>query len=144
MNRFAGQKLRHRCRRQTYGHQGGKPRWGGDVGVLNWAIGIDMYTLMCIKLMTIKNLQYKQTDKKTKRNFHNTNCLLLSVSYVLGTLLITFHINCFISLSPFLNLQNYYMFHRSIVKVNELIYISMDIYSPPKKTDKAHCILPEI
>ena len=24
MNRFAGQKLRHRCRKQTYGHQGGK------------------------------------------------------------------------------------------------------------------------
>ena len=30
MNRFAGQKLRHRCREQTYGHQGGKAtgRWG--------------------------------------------------------------------------------------------------------------------
>ena len=25
--------------------------------MLNWAIGIDMYTLMCIKLMTNKNLQ---------------------------------------------------------------------------------------
>ena len=24
MNQFAGQKLRHRCREQTYGHQGGK------------------------------------------------------------------------------------------------------------------------
>ena len=24
MNRFAGQKLRHRCTEQTYGHQGGK------------------------------------------------------------------------------------------------------------------------
>ena len=44
--------------------KGGKPRWGGDGGVLNWAIGIDMYTLMCIKLMTNKNLQYKQTNKK--------------------------------------------------------------------------------
>ena len=32
--------------------RGEKPRWGGDGGVLNWAIGIDMYTLMCIKLMT--------------------------------------------------------------------------------------------
>ena len=39
-------------------------RWGGDDGVLNWAIGIDMYTLMCIKLMTNKNLQYKKTNKK--------------------------------------------------------------------------------
>ena len=24
MNWFAGQKLRHRCREQTYGHQGGE------------------------------------------------------------------------------------------------------------------------
>ena len=24
MNRFAGQKLRHRCTEQMYGHQGGK------------------------------------------------------------------------------------------------------------------------
>ena len=44
--------------------KGGKPRWGGDGGVLNWAIGIDMYTLMCIKLMTNKNLQYKKTNKQ--------------------------------------------------------------------------------
>ena len=28
MNRFAGQKLRHRCREQRYGHQGGKRGWG--------------------------------------------------------------------------------------------------------------------
>ena len=30
MNRVAGQKLRHRCREQTYGHQGGKMAvgWG--------------------------------------------------------------------------------------------------------------------
>ena len=32
--------------------KGGKLRWGWDGGVLNWAIEIDMYTLMCIKLMT--------------------------------------------------------------------------------------------
>ena len=55
MNRFAGQKLRHRCREQTYGHQGGKAAGG----VMNWAIEIDMYTLMCIKWMTNKNLLYK-------------------------------------------------------------------------------------
>ena len=39
--------------------KGGKPRGGGDGGVLNWAIEIDMYTVMCIKLMTNKNLLYK-------------------------------------------------------------------------------------
>ena len=38
--------------------KGGKLRWRGDGSVLNWAIGIDMYTLMCIKLMTNKNLLY--------------------------------------------------------------------------------------
>ena len=46
--------------------KGGKPRWGGGGGVLNWSIGIDMYTLMCIKLMTNKNLQCKKTTKKTQ------------------------------------------------------------------------------
>ena len=35
--------------------------------MLNWAIGIDMYTLMCIKLMPNKNLQYKKTNKKKKK-----------------------------------------------------------------------------
>ena len=43
--------------------KGGKPRWGGDGGVMNWVIGIDMYTLMCIKLMTNKNLLYKKINK---------------------------------------------------------------------------------
>ena len=47
MNWFAGQKLRHRCREQTYGHQGGNS--GGGGGVMNWEIGIDIYTLICIK-----------------------------------------------------------------------------------------------
>ena len=50
MSQFAGQKLRHRCRAQTYGHQGGKMQWGGDGVVLNWAIGIDMYTLDVYKI----------------------------------------------------------------------------------------------
>ena len=63
MNRFTGQKLRHRCREQTYGHQGGKAAGGGDGGVLSWVVGIDMYTLMCIKLMTNKNLLYKRINK---------------------------------------------------------------------------------
>ena len=49
MNHFAGQKLRHRCREQTYGHQGGKAAVGGGGGVMNWENWVDMYTLMCIK-----------------------------------------------------------------------------------------------
>ena len=43
--------------------KGGKLWWGGDGGVMNWVIGIDMYTLMCIKLMTNKNLLYKKINK---------------------------------------------------------------------------------
>ena len=62
--------------------KGGKLQWGGDGGVLNWAIGIDMYTLMCIKLMTNRSLQYKnkQTNKTT-----NTK---LSLGYLYGNMLI--------------------------------------------------------
>ena len=58
--------------------KGGKLRWGGDGGVLNWAIGIDMYTLTCIKLMTNKNLQYKKRKQTTK----------LSLGYLYGNMLI--------------------------------------------------------
>ena len=60
--------------------KGGKLRWGGDGGVLNWAIGIDMYTLMWIKLMPNKNLQYKKTNKTT-----NTK---VSLGYLYGNMLI--------------------------------------------------------
>ena len=47
--------------------KGGKLWWGGDGGVLNWVIVIDMYTLMCIKLMPNKNLQYKKTNKTKQK-----------------------------------------------------------------------------
>ena len=63
--------------------KGGKPWWGGDGGVLNWAIGIDMYTLMCIKLMPNKNLLYKKTNKQNKTT--NTK---LSLGYLYGNMLI--------------------------------------------------------
>ena len=67
MNWFAGQKLRHRCREQMYGHQGWKMAGVGSGGVMNWEIGIDMYTLMCIKWITIKNPLYKKIKKIKKR-----------------------------------------------------------------------------
>ena len=47
----------------------GKP-WGGGGGgggVMNWEIGIDMYTLMCIKWMTNKNLLYKKKKAGEKK-----------------------------------------------------------------------------
>ena len=46
--------------------KGGKWRGGGGGVVINWAIGFDMYTLMCIKLMTNKNLLYKKINKIKK------------------------------------------------------------------------------
>ena len=62
--------------------KGGKSWWGGDGGVLNWAIGVDRYTLMCIKLMTNKNLQYKKTNKQKTTNTK------LSLGYLYGNMLI--------------------------------------------------------
>ena len=38
--------------------KGGEAVGGGGGVVMNCVIGIDMYTLMCIKLMTNKNLLY--------------------------------------------------------------------------------------
>ena len=60
MNWFTGQKLRHRCREQMYGHQEGNVAGGDGGGVMNWEIGIDIYTLICIKWITNKNLLYKK------------------------------------------------------------------------------------
>ena len=70
--------------------KGGKPRWGGGGGVMNWTIGIDMYTLMCIKLMTNKNLLYKKINKikcknsKKKKNLfprNNVNILFYTFQF---------------------------------------------------------------
>ena len=45
--------------------KGGKRRGGGG-GVMNWVTGIEMYTLMCIKLMTNKDLLCKKNKKNSK------------------------------------------------------------------------------
>ena len=68
--------------------KGGKLRGGGDGGVLNWAIGIDMYTLMCIKLMTNKNLLYKKINKIQKFKNKKTTNTKLSLGYLYGNMLI--------------------------------------------------------
>ena len=43
MNLFAKQEKRHRCREEMYEYQ------GGNRSEMNWEIGIDIYTLLCIK-----------------------------------------------------------------------------------------------
>ena len=60
--------------------KGGKLLGGGDDGVMNWVIGIDMYTLMCIKWMTNKNLLYKKINK-IKFNNSKKKRLFLSWSF---------------------------------------------------------------
>ena len=37
------------------------------VGVMNWEVGIDMYTLICIKWITNKNLLYKKIKFKNSK-----------------------------------------------------------------------------
>ena len=63
MNWVAGQKLRHRCREQTYGHQGGDVAGAGAGNLMNWEIEIDIYTLICIKWETNKILLYRKINK---------------------------------------------------------------------------------
>ena len=52
--------------------KGGKLGCGGGGGGMNWVIGIDMYTLICINWMTNKDLLYKKIKlslkKKEKEN----------------------------------------------------------------------------
>ena len=43
--------------------KGGKCQGVGGVGVTNWEIGIDIYTLICIKWITNKNLLYKKINE---------------------------------------------------------------------------------
>ena len=45
--------------------KGGKWRGGG---VMNWEIGIDIYTLICIKWITNKNLLFKKINKIKFKN----------------------------------------------------------------------------
>ena len=49
--------------------KGGKWWWWGGCGggVMNWEIGIDIYTLICIKWITSKNLMYKKINKTQKK-----------------------------------------------------------------------------
>ena len=60
----------------------GKRRGGGGGGVMNWAIGMDMETLMCIKWMT-----NKEKYKLKKRENYTIGISLFSKSYTWGSFL---------------------------------------------------------
>ena len=56
---------------------------GGGGGGMNWEIGIDMYTLICIKWITNKNVLYKKINKikfKNQKKNENKNLCLYLVS----------------------------------------------------------------
>ena len=44
---------------------------GGGGGGMNWAIGIDMYTLICIKWIANKNRLYTKINKIIFKNSKN-------------------------------------------------------------------------
>ena len=50
--------------------KGGKRQGGGGGAVVNREIGIDMYTLICIKWITNRNLLYKKIKFKTHTHTH--------------------------------------------------------------------------
>ena len=61
MNQFAGQKSRHRCTEQTYGHQGGKAVGGLGMVVsqhCKWTkyLHIQVYMDRCLYLVILKNM----------------------------------------------------------------------------------------
>ena len=69
--------------------KGGKRRGEEGGSVINWAIGIDMYTMMCIKLLTKKDLLYKKVNKiklkrKKNKSFTDSKSQVYSCSSVLG------------------------------------------------------------
>ena len=49
---------------------------GGGGGGMNWEIGIDMYTLLCIKWITNKNLLYKKNNK-IKKNKNKIKLIII-------------------------------------------------------------------
>ena len=51
--------------KQTMVNRCGKVAGGSVVVVMNWEIGIDIYTLICIKWITNKNLLYKKINLKS-------------------------------------------------------------------------------
>ena len=51
---------------------------GGGGGGMNWDIGIDMYTLICIKQITNKNLLYKKINKIKFKNSKKQKILKVS------------------------------------------------------------------
>ena len=52
-------RIRYECSPLDEKWHGKRGKWGGGGGV-NWVIGIDIYTLICMKKVTNKNLLYKK------------------------------------------------------------------------------------
>ena len=58
-------------RTKVWTPSGERGRGGGGGGGMNWAIVIDIYTLICVKLITNKDLPYKKINKiKFKKKYN--------------------------------------------------------------------------
>ena len=53
--------------------KGESSRGGGGGGVMNWEIVIDIHTLICIKLITNKNLMHEKINKIKFKNSKKKN-----------------------------------------------------------------------
>ena len=79
MNWFAGQKLRHRCREQTYGHQGGKTAvgwvwWCAELGDWDWHVYSDVYKIDdWLKKKKKEKIIYKDVSKKGRSETFSWN-----------------------------------------------------------------------
>ena len=61
----------------------GKVVGGGGGGGMNWEIGIDIYTLMCIKWIANKNLLFKKINK-IKLNLKKKKCKIKVTSVLVS------------------------------------------------------------
>ena len=59
MNQFARQKCKTEMQRTNVWTPRGESGGGGGSGEMNWEIGIDIYTPICIKQITNKKLLFK-------------------------------------------------------------------------------------
>ena len=55
---------------------------GGGGGGMNWEIGIDIYTLICVKWIINKNLLYKKINKIKFKNSKKKKEKLLSTIWL--------------------------------------------------------------
>ena len=101
---------------------------------MNWEIGIDIYTLICIKWITNKNLLYKKINKilkLKKKRVLDAGILVLFIQKCLdlrgsGVMVIFLGSSCFHCFSPkvfFIYLTNKSLLHKKINRIPKKLKI---------------------